>query len=80
MPANLINNLIYTIYLNCIKLSIEGTNKWQVMPVKLLSDFKVPHRDTVISLCAGERCEVLVEHEQNLISSTSGEGRKSKYY
>lgn len=48
--------------------------------VKLLSDFKLSPGDTVIFLCAGERCEVIAEHEQNLISSTSGEGRKSKYY
>ncbi len=49
-------------------------------PVKLLSDFKVSSADTVIFVCVAERCEVIVEHEQNLISSTSGEGRKSKYY
>lgn len=72
--------LIYTIYLNCIKLLKEGTDKCQMMPVKLLSDFKVPPGDTGISLCAGQRCEVIAEHGRNLISSTSGEGRKSKYY
>lgn len=49
-------------------------------PVKLLSDFKVSSPDTVIFVCVAEWCEVIVEHEQNLISSTSGEGRKSKYY
>lgn len=49
-------------------------------PVKFRSDFKVSSGDTLIFVCAGEWCEVRVEHEQNLISSTSGEGRKSKYY
>lgn len=48
-------------------------------PVKMLSDFKVSSGDTEIFVCAGERCEVIVDHEQNLISSTGGEGRKSKY-
>ena len=51
-----------------------------MMPVKLLSDFKVSPGNTGLFLCAGEQCEVIVEHKQNLISSTSGEGRKSKYY
>lgn len=36
--------------------------------------------DTHVLVCAVERCEVIEDHEQNLISSTSGEGRKSKYY
>lgn len=58
----------------------ERTDKCQIKPVKLLCDFKVSSLDTVIFVCAGDRCEVIVEHEQNLISSTSGEGRKSKYY
>lgn len=49
-------------------------------PVKQRTDFKVSSGDTAIFVCAGERCEVIVDHEQNLISSTSGEGRKSKYY
>lgn len=72
--------LIYTIYLNCIGLLKERTDKCQMKPVKLRSDFKVPPGDTLIFVCAGERCEAIAEHEQNLISSTSGEGRKSKYY
>lgn len=72
--------LICIIYLNCIELLKERTHKWQMMPVKLLSDFKVSPGDTGLFLCAGKQCEVRVEHKQNLISSTSGEGRKSKYY
>lgn len=36
--------------------------------------------DTHVFVCAVERCEVIEDHGQNLISSTSGEGRKSKYY
>lgn len=72
--------LVYNIFLNCIELLKERTDKCQMKPVKLLSDFKASSGHTVIFVCAGERCEVIVEHEQNFISSTSGEGRKSKYY
>lgn len=79
VPANIIN-LSHTIPINCIKVLKEGTHKYRFNPVKLLSDFRASSGHTRVFVPDGERCEVIADHEQNLISSTSGEGRKSKYY
>lgn len=48
---------------NCIKLLKKRTDKCQMKPVMLLSDFKVSSGDTVMFVFSREWCEVLVAHE-----------------
>lgn len=79
LQTQLIHHILYTlIVLNSSKRG--GTHKKQFKPVKLLSDCRASPEHTHVFVCAVERCEVIEDHEQNLISSTSGEGRKGKYY
>lgn len=73
LQGEFISILLYTlIVLNCSKRGHINA-KWCLWSYGLIVHFL---QETEIFLCPGKWCEVRVEHEQNLITSSSGEGRR----